>query len=322
MTPRHAALVAIALTACDVSVTVGYNDALVPGASCPSDAPLRSCGSETCVVSELTAAQIGKETLAVDDESIFFITDANVISKLAKTGGEVVALTDVHPNLERMVLDEENVYWTEYDGRIFRVPKAGGEATNVTDILANPVSIALHESDIYIAMPDSGEIAKIDKISGSTTLLAGQGAPVDLGVDSEHVYWIDQGEPGGATGKLVRAPLGDLTGAEVMLSGLSEPLVLGIANDAILWATNDKVFRLAREGGEPRVFEVPFGEPKGVTEIGGTLYVAGETGLFRVQVDSADSLAVDGRGFTGIALACDGLYAVGWYEPILVRYGP
>jgi hypothetical protein len=108
----------------------------------------------------------------------------------------------------------------------------------------------------------------------------------------------------------------------VILSDLTEPLVLGITTDSILWVTYDKVFRLAREGGEPQVFEVPFDEPKGVTEIDGTIYVVGQTGLFRVQVDSGDALALDARGFTGLALACDGVYAVGWYEPVLVRYGP
>lgn len=322
MTPRCAALVATLLTACDVSVTVGYNDALVPGLSCPADAPVRTCGSESCVVSELTASQIGKETLAVDDESIFFITDADTISRASKSGADVVDLAVAAPSLERMTLDDEFVYWTEYDGRIFRVPKAGGETTSVTDFFGNPESIALFENDLYIAMPDSGEIAKIDKVSGATTSLAGQGAPVDLDVDSEHVYWLDRGEPGGATGQLVRAPLGDLGRAEVILSDLTEPLALGITSDSILWATYDRVFRLAREGGEPQVFEVPFDEPKGVTEIDGTIYVVGQTGLFRVQVDSGDALALDARGFTGLALACDGLYAVGWFEPILVRYGP
>lgn len=321
---RWAAMVAAAgLGACDVSVTVGYNDAAIgPGASCASDAPIRSCLGETCVVSELGAAQIGKETLAVDDESIFFITDTNVISRMPKAGGDAVPLTQVAANLERMVLDDDYVYWTEFDGRILRAPKAGGETTSVTDIFGHPVPIALHEGDLYVAMTDSGEIATIDKVTGATTSLAGEGAPIDLAVDGEHVYWIDQGEVGGASGRLVRAPLGDLTETEEVLTGLEEPLVLGITSESILWASYDKVFRLSREGGDPQEIDVPFGEPKGVTEIGGVIYAAGATGLFRVQAAGGEPLTLDGRGFTGIALACDGLYAVGWFEPILVRYAP
>ena len=105
-----------------------------------------------------------------------------------------------------------------------------------------------------------------------------------------------------------------------MTCRLERAAQVGIASEAILWARTTGV-RLRARGRDAGV-RGAFGEPKGVTEIGGTLYVAGETGLFRVQVDSADSLAVDGRGFTRIALACDGLYAAGWYEPILVRYSP
>jgi hypothetical protein len=319
---RAALVVATCLAACDVSVTVGYNDALVPGASCTDDAPLRACSTETCVVTELTAAQMGKETLAVDAEHIYFITETDVISSMPKGGGQVVELATVAPSLERLTVDEENVYWTEFDGRILRVPKTGGPTESVTEIFGHPTAIASHVGDLYLVMTDSGEVAKVTKSSGATTTLAGQGAPIDLGLDSEHVYWINQGQPGEANGELVRAPLGDLTSAEVILSSLDEPLVLGVTEDAILWATYDKVFRLSRDGGDPQLFEAPIGEPKGVTELGGTLYVAGETGVYRIRVGDGDALALDGRGMTGLALACDGLYAVGWFEPILLRYGP
>jgi DNA-binding beta-propeller fold protein YncE len=319
---RYAALVA-AVAGCDVSVTVGYNgEGLSPGQSCSESAPLRACSSEPCVVSELGSAQMGKETLAVDADTIYFISEPNVLSKVPKGGGDVVALTSVHASLERMTLDDDNVYWTEFDGRIFRVPKAGGDAVNVTTIIGHPVPIALDGDDLYVAMTDSGEVAKIDKRTGATTSLAGLGAPTDLAVDGAHVYWINQGDPGGATGELVRAPLGDLTGAEVMLSGLEEPLALGVTSDSILWATYDRVSRLSRAGGDPEVFEVPFEEPKGVTEIGGVIYVAGALGLFRIDVDDGAVLALDARGFTGIALACDGLYGVGWFESVLIRFGP
>jgi len=319
---RAALVVATGLAACDVSVTVGYNDALVPGASCPADAPLRACSTETCVVTELTSAQMGKETLAVDAEHIYFITETDVLSSMPKGGGAVVELATVAPSLERLTVDEENVYWTEFDGRIFRVPKAGGTTESVTEIFGHPISIASHDADLYLALTDSGEVAKVTKSSGATTTLAGENAPIDLGVDGEHVYWINQGQPGEANGELVRAPLGDLTGAEVILSSLDEPLVLGVASDAIVWATFDKVFRLSREGGDPSVFEAPFGEPKGVTELDGTLYVAGQMGVYRIRIGDGDALALDGRGMTGLALGCDGLYAVGWFEPILLRYGP
>jgi hypothetical protein len=316
------AMLATCVLGCDVDITVGYNDAIVQGANCPADAPMRTCAKGNCVVAELAPAETGRETLAVDDDSIFFITDDDVISKKPKRGGDVAALVTAAPGLERIAIDEQNLYWTEYNGDIFRVSKNGGSATSVTKIFGNPVSIALHEEDIYVALITTGEIAKIEKNSGASQKLAGQGVPIDLTLDSTHVYWIDQGTAGGSTGSLVRAPLGDLTGAEVMRSNLEEPLILGVTPDAILWATYNKVFRLSRSGGDPQEFVAPFDEPKGVTEFDGIIYVAGQMGVHRIRVDDGDTLALDNRGVTGIALACDGLYGVGWFEPVLLRYGP
>jgi hypothetical protein len=310
------------LFACDVSVTVGYNaGGLVSPASCPDDASFRACTTEPCVVSEVAEAQMGEETVAVDAEFLYFLSPTDVLGRVPKGGGTVVELATVGPNLERMTLDEDNVYWTDYDGGIGRVPKAGGAATFVATIFGNPIPIASHGDDLYVAMTNSGEIAKVTKSSGAETRLAGQNGPVDLGVDNEHVYWINQGQSGAATGELVRAPLGNLAAAEVIATNLEEPLALGVTSDAIVWATYDRVFRLSRQGGEPQVFEAAFGEPKGVTEFDGILYAAGQEGVFRIRVADGNTLAVDPRGFTGLTLGCDGLYLVGWFDAILVRYG-
>lgn len=316
-------LVAGCVAACDVSVTVGYNDATgsLSALNCAADAPLRACATQSCVVTELGPALIGKETIAVDDASIYFVSAENVIGRMPKGGGDVVELVTGTTNLERMVLDEEYLYWTEFDGRILKVPKKGGTQAEVTKIFGHPVPIALHAGDLYVALTDSGEIAKVDKTTGASTTLAGESTPIDLAVDGEHVWWVNQGTPGGATGELVRAPLGDLTRREVVLSNLAEPLAIGVTEDAILWATYDHVSRLPRGGGgAAQTFDVAFGEPKGVTELGGVLYVAGQTGVHRVRLKDGDTLALDPRGVTGITLACDGLYGVGWYEPFVFRY--
>jgi len=323
---RAGALVFVAtgFAACDVSVTVGYNDdgGSITPASCSTDAPIRTCAEHACVVTEIGVAQMGKETVAVDGDFVYFVSPDDVLAKMPKGGGAIVELANVVPNLERITLDQDNVYWTEYDGNIHRVPKAGGGSTLVTKIFGHPISIASHEGDLYVAMTDSGEIAKVTKSSGAETRLAGQNWPVDLSLDAEHVYWINQGQSGAMNGELVRAPLGNLAGAEVVLTGLDEPIALGVAADAIVWATYDKVFRFARQGGEPQAFEAPFGDPKGVTELDGVLYVAGESGVFRIRIADGSALALDPRGFTGLALGCEGLFLVGWYESVLLRYGP
>lgn len=311
------------LAACDVAVTVGYNEgpALVSPQSCPSDALLRECSRQNCVVAELSTAQMGRETLAVDVEHIYFVRPDNVIARMPTLGGPIEDLAIAAPGLERMTIDDEFVYWTEHNATILRVPKTGGDAAIVKTISGNPVSIAAHDDELYIALPEQGAIVTVSKSTGAETQLAGQDRPVDLGVDAEHVYWINQGIPGAATGELVRAPLGNLEDAEVISSGLEDPLSLGVTADAIVWATYDRVFRLPRGGDEPQMFAVEFGEPKGVTEFDGILYVAGEAGFFRIRIADGDALALDRRGITGLAPACDGIYLAGWYEPLLFRYG-
>ncbi len=320
---RCAALFFAQLTACDVAVTVGYNEAsgVVSPQSCPSDALLRECSGENCVVAELSAAQMGRETLAVDAEHVYFVRSTDVIARMPKLGGPIEDLAIAAPGLERMTLDDEFVYWTEHNATILRVRKTGGDAELVKTIAGNPVSIAAHDDELYVALPEQGVVAMVSKHTGAETRLAGQDRPVDLGVDAEHVVWINQGLPGAATGELVRAPLGSLEDAEVIRSGLEDPLALGVTADAIVWATWDRAFRLPRGGGEPQVFEAVLGEPKGVTEFDGILYVAGAGGFVRIRVADGDALALDQRSITGLAPACDGIYLVGWYEPLLFRYG-
>lgn len=315
---------ALALAACDATIVVGYNDVglLISPERCGPDATFLACGTESCVVSQLSAAQLGKETVAVDDDALYFVASEDVLVKMPKNGGPLVELATGVYQLERLTLDETNVYFTIFNGEIWRVPKDGSApASIVAKVMAHPISIAGDDTHLYLAMTDSGEVAMVSKRDGAPTILAGQGTPVDLGIDGEHVWWIDQGQPGTATGALVRAPRGDLARPEIVLSGLEEPLALGVTRDAILWATYDKVFRLPRTGGPPQEYAVALGEPKGITEFDGVVYAAGMTGLFRVQVNDGASLLLDPRGFTGLALGCDGLYAIGWFESILVRYG-
>ncbi|MFO0619001.1 MAG: hypothetical protein U0414_40810 [Polyangiaceae bacterium] len=326
---RVGALVLTAATlatgvACDTVLVVGTNEATGASSalSCPASAPLRACASQTCVFSDIGAGQIGEETLAIDEDSIYFVSDYEAIGRMPRGGGPVETLVTGAKNLERMAIDDEYLYWTEFDGTVLKVPKKGGSKAVVVTLFGHPVPIALAGDDLYVAMTDSGEVAKIDKSSGAMTKLAGERAPIDLAVDREFVWWINQGDPGGQTGELVRAPLGDLTRREVVLSNLAEPLVLGVAEDSILWATYGKVSRLARAGGAPSTFDVALGEPKGVAEIEGIVYAAGEKGVHRVRVGDGSTLALDGRGITGIALACDGLYGVGWFEPLVFRFGP
>ena len=321
---RFAVVAPLGLGACDVSSTVGYNEGalpLGPGGSCAPDASLRACSTGNCVVTEVSAAEPGVETLAVDSESIFFLSGASVLATRPIAGGPLVELTAELDQLQQLTIDADHVYWTEFDGRVRSLPKAGGAITEVTSVFGHPSSIAADAEHVYLVLPESGEVAMAPKPSGAATRLGGQNVPFAIAVDAEHVYWINQGTAGASDGELVRAPRGDLTGAEVIVSGLDAPVALALTSDAVVWATFDTIFTAPKAGGSPATIAGGFGEAKAIAAFDGTAYLAGAGGLTRTGMADGSTLLLEARALTSVALGCDGVFATGWYEPFLLRYG-
>jgi hypothetical protein len=313
---RLAAVPILLSCACNVTSTVGYNDA----ARCAPDAPLHGCANGTCVVSDLFEAEKGIETMAVDAEDIFFVSAPEVIAKRPIGGGPLTELTATG-TLVRLTVDAYNVYWTEFDGSVKSVPKAGGPALDVSTLFGHPSSIATDPDHVYWVLPDSGEVAMAPTPSGPATRLTGQPGPQAVAVDVDHVYWINEGDPGAMNGQLARAPLGNLTAAEVIRSDLDAPLFLAIAGDDALWATSSAIFRMPKAGGEPVQVASGFDMPRAIAGFDGIVYLSGQSGLTRTTVASGETRVLDIRPMTSLALGCTGVYATTWYESELVRYG-
>ena len=321
MTLRCAVSALLALCGCEVTSTVGYNDGALPLESCAPDASLRACSTENCVVSEIGTAELGIESLAVDSESIFFLSAPSMLVRRPIAGGNLQELTAELDQLQMLTIDDEHVYWTEYDGRTRSVPKGGGPITDVTFVFGHPFWIATDADHVYVTYPESGEVAMAPKPAGMATRLGGQNVPFAVAVDEAHVYWVNQGQPGATNGELVRAPSGDLTGAEVIATGLDAPVALALTADEIVWATFDTVFALPKTGGAPAPLAGGFAEAKAIVAFDGFAYLAGAGGLNRIAIADGTTQLLEPRGLTSVALACDGVFATGWFDPILIRYG-
>jgi len=320
----RAPLALLGLCACDVSSTVGYNDGALsvgPGASCPADASLRVCSSGDCVVTEVSAAEQGVETVAVDADGIFFVSALNVLARRPIGGGPLVELTTELDQMEQLTIDADRVYWTEFDGKVRSLPKTGGPTLDVTSVFGHPTSIALDAEHVYVVLPESGEVAMAPIPSGPETHLAGENVPIAIAADAEHVYWLDQGQPGAANGELVRAPRGDLSSAEVLLSNLDAPVAIALTSDAVLWATFDSIFTVPKAGGSAAAIAGGFGEAKAIAAFDGIVYLAGQGGLTRTTMADGATLLLEPRPMTSLGMGCDGVFATGWADPVLIRYG-
>ena len=315
------AFAALLLPACDVSSTVGFNAAAVSSTSCAERSPISECNTGSCVVTEIGSATPGSWAVATDGERVFFERTPTVLSSVPIRGGPV---TDIRTDLDRIwmvAVDDEYVYTTEFGIGVRRVDKLGGASELIMRPKGRFTVMALGRDHVYLALTSENQIAMAPKGGGQPTLLAGQTAPAAIAVDDEHVYWLNQGSENLATGELVRAALGDLTQTEVLLSGLELPNALALGAEHVFFASGSRVLQVSKAGGEAELVEDDFGPVKSMAAQGDTVYLAGSAGLGRAQAGAATQVS-DSRGMLGIAVSCQGAFATGWFESLLVRYGP
>jgi hypothetical protein len=309
------------VTACDVDATVGYNEGtVVAGIACEADA-LSRCDEAVCGVTNVFDAPNGSITLVADERDLFFLSGPDTISKRSLDGGDTVELARADSALIRMAGDATHVYWTELNGQVRGVAKAGGARFDAGYVFGNPSDISVDSTHLYWVFPEFGQVAMVAKPAGEATHITGQDVPRAVASDRTHVYWVNEGS-GVATGELVRAARGDLTSAEVVLSGLDAPIVVATSEPAVYFASRTALYRLSK--GET-VFETVttgFTEVKGIGVYGHTVYGVGMEGLWRVPAVSGEWQQLERRPMSGMALSCSGVYATGWFESALVRYGP
>jgi len=184
--------------------------------------------------------------------------------------------------------------------------------------MGHTLALAVDDEHVYATLTDVNQILMMPKAGGEQTLLPGQSAPPAIAVDERHVYWVNEGsEP--LSGQLVRAPLGDLTHAEVLLDGLDSPQALALGSDDVFFGSRAAAYHVKKSGGDAELV-TEFQELKWMVAHGDTVYLSGQGGLARARV-GGDTQLVDSRGMLGVAASCEGVFATGWFEPLLVRYG-
>jgi hypothetical protein len=307
------------LSACSVDATVGYNES-APGSSCAVDA-LSPCNDAGCGVTQVFDAPRGSTTLSVDETDIYFLTSAQSLGKRPIDGGEILELARADSVLVGLAGDATHVYWTELDGEVRGVSKAGGARFDASYVFGNPGDITLDSTHLYWVFPEFGQVAMAPKPTGEATHISGQDVPIAITTDRTHVYWVNAGTGAGA-GQLVRAARAELTSAEVLLTGLDAPVAVGVSDAAVFWASKTAVFRLLKGETAARAVATGFSEVKGIGVTGDTVYGVGMEGLWRVPAAGGAWQVLERRPMSAMALGCSGVFANGWFENVLVRYGP
>jgi hypothetical protein len=309
------------LAACSVDATVGYNEsALAAGASCEVDA-LEACEAGVCAVSTLFDAPAGHITLEADETDLFYSTGTLSIGRRPIAGGSTVELGSTSTAVRGMTSDATHVYWIELNGWLHGVAKNGGTPFEASYVVGNPTELTVDSTHLYWVIPGSGRVAMAPKPIGQATHISGQDVPRAITTDATHVYWVNAGTTA-ATGQLMRARRGDLTTAEVVLSGLDAPVAVASEGGALYWASKTAVFRLGKGETVAATVATGFSEITRIGVHGSTLYGIGSDGLWRVPSLGGERWVLHPRHMSALSIACSGVFAVHWLEDGLERYGP
>jgi hypothetical protein len=307
--------------ACSVDATVGYNEsALAAGTACKTDA-LASCEEGACAVSSLFDAPAGHVNLEADDTDLFYLTGLLTLGRRPIAGGPTVEFGAASTAVRGMTSDATHVYWIELNGLLHGVAKDGGMPFEASYVVGNPTELTVDATHLYWVFPGAGRVAMAPKPIGDATHISGQDVPSAITTDSTHVYWVNAGSTAG-TGQLMRARRGDLTTAELVLSGLDAPVDVAASDDAIYWASKTAVFRLLAGETAAESVATGFAEITRIGVHGSTVYGVGSDGLWKVPVLGGERLVLHPSPMSGLAIACSGVFAVHWLEDGLERYGP
>jgi hypothetical protein len=199
-------------------------------------------------------------SLAVDDDTVYFVEYATALSRIPKAGGSPVVLAQ--GPIDALAVDKTHVYFTSTEG-VSRVEKAGGAMPELLAEASGASSIVLDDTTVYVTIAgDSagpkGVIGSVPKAGGELKVVA-QDAPFELrylsqelAVDDTNVYWVSTG-----AGKLMKAPKAGGAPA-VLLEGLAKPASITLDGSYLYFTTvgledfsGRSVGKVSIDGGEP-----------------------------------------------------------------------
>ncbi len=186
--------------------------------------------------------------LAAGVDDIFWTSGgaAGTVAKVAKGGGEVIAVATAQNTPHDVAVDAEHVFWTARFGGVVQQAAADGSAPlTLASDQAGPTLLALDDLWVYWVNWDEGRVLRILKSGGDAAFeVAAETAQITaLYLDTDSVYWgVDLGVGGGSIHRVLKAG-GDL---ETVVDGIAPPWALGADQVAVYWVSDAGVFRLAK----------------------------------------------------------------------------
>ena len=153
-----------------------------------------------------------------------------------------------------VALDESAVYWIQSsesdgsiaDGALMKVAKTGGPVVTLAPGVVSS-AIAVDDKSAYVMMQKG--IVKVDKTSGSVTVLASRQNPWGvLAVNATSVYWTELTVGVGPVQKIYSVPLSGGT-AEVLSDTDGSPSCIAVDDTNIYWTTDRAVQKMGLGGG-------------------------------------------------------------------------
>jgi sugar lactone lactonase YvrE len=256
-----AAVVAIGLGACGVSVVGGNGDTLA-GAGGRSAAVL---GCISGAVETFAANQTPQRGIAADAQHVYWANDhygtTHDLVRVSKADGAVEVLDSGPGWVDQIVLDEAHVYWS-ISGvpeayTLFRVAKEGGASAAVYQGDSGFAFTAGDPDRLFILQTHVGEattLLAVPKAGGTPTIvLAGASSSAALlAEDDTRFYWLDD-----TGGRIVAMPkAGGSPETIVAVGDLAYQVarILVDANDVFwfvpdYWASAGTFYRVSKAGG-------------------------------------------------------------------------
>lgn len=240
-------------------------------------------------------------TIGADDSHVFVGTgclcvepgsDPSLLVRISTTGGPVEELPMISMSgAYDMVLDAERVYWSDPDGLIEWMTK-GGTKSDVIFAGGAVKRLAVDDENLYWADFRGAieRIAKDDLLNGgdqagfSSVQLATGREPIDLAVDSTHVYFADRGIDA-VDGEIARVPIegGEVEPLVEHQDGLAELVV----DDKYVYFSvhGHEVRKVPKGGGAPTVVADEIDGTFDLALDEGNLYVGTPATLLRIALE-------------------------------------